>query len=654
MSDDRKAVFLSYASQDVEAARRICEALRVAGVEVWFDADGGLEHGDEWDAKIRRQIKECMLFIPVISANTQARPEGYFRVEWELAAQRAMGIASGVPFILPVVIDTTREPDALVPDRFRVVQWTRLPGGNVPSSVQQHLVRLWADRTGGMRTDRPPAGDDRMAANAANAAARLGAAGTKKYAYAAAVLVVIFVAGGWWRFSDRSHAATAPSTPHPAAPVAGAESPAGSGGPSAEARNLVAKVWVELERIHLDPPILATAEELARRAAALDPLNPDVWAAWSQVDSWYGYMQYDSSPRRIESARANAEHALRLSPTSFEARLAQAVYLVRAHGEITLPPNPTQAEDLLNGLLKEQPDEPRTLLTAAILERNLMHWPQARVLFRRLAQNPAFAASAWAELGYAEDRAGDDAAAEAAADRSIQIQPYATNLTLKLYLAMERGDLDTAEATLDRIPSDIAEEDKVVSIAARVEYLRRDPAALLRRLEPITREWLHSVDYDGPTALWLGCARQMAGEAAAARFQWEIGLKLVERRLDENASSGALIKWKGVFQALLGDHAESEKTLALASQLKVGPREGPPGDFVAHARLLNGNAAAEIAWLEAHPDYVRSPRFRFGAFYDPIRDDPRVQALVRAAEKSDASPTPRLPLAGDPAARLPH
>jgi hypothetical protein len=31
-----RAVFLSYASQHAEAARRICEALRAAGVEVWF------------------------------------------------------------------------------------------------------------------------------------------------------------------------------------------------------------------------------------------------------------------------------------------------------------------------------------------------------------------------------------------------------------------------------------------------------------------------------------------------------------------------------------------------------------------------------------------------------------------------------------------
>ena len=141
MSDAGKAVFLSYASQDSEAAKRIADALRGAGVEVWFDAEGGLEHGDEWDAKIRRQIKECVLFIPLISANTQAREEGYFRIEWELAAQRALGIASGVAFILPVLIDGTKEPEALVPDRFRSVQWTKLPGGNVPPDDRLYYTK---------------------------------------------------------------------------------------------------------------------------------------------------------------------------------------------------------------------------------------------------------------------------------------------------------------------------------------------------------------------------------------------------------------------------------------------------------------------------------------------------------------------------------
>jgi hypothetical protein len=33
------------------------------------------------DASIRRQIKGCALFVPIISANTQVRVEGYFRRE---------------------------------------------------------------------------------------------------------------------------------------------------------------------------------------------------------------------------------------------------------------------------------------------------------------------------------------------------------------------------------------------------------------------------------------------------------------------------------------------------------------------------------------------------------------------------------------------
>src|SRR3954470_1055705 len=151
MSDATKAVFLSYASQDAVAARRICDALRSGGMEVWFDSDGGLEHGDEWDAKIRKQIKECLLFIPIISANTQARHEGYFRIEWDLAAERARGIASGVAFILPIVIDDTREPDALVPDRFRAVQWTKLRGGEVTLEVQQRFLKLWSHRSGAVK-----------------------------------------------------------------------------------------------------------------------------------------------------------------------------------------------------------------------------------------------------------------------------------------------------------------------------------------------------------------------------------------------------------------------------------------------------------------------------------------------------------------------
>ncbi len=132
---------MSYASEDAVAAEKICVALRSAGIEVWFDKSE-LRGGDAWDASIRQQIKNCTLFVPVISRTTQARDEGYFRLEWKLAVDRSHLIAADRAFLLPVVVDETTDAAARVPDRFREVQWTRLPGGETPPAFAERVARL--------------------------------------------------------------------------------------------------------------------------------------------------------------------------------------------------------------------------------------------------------------------------------------------------------------------------------------------------------------------------------------------------------------------------------------------------------------------------------------------------------------------------------
>ena len=141
MSSSPKAVFLSYASQDADAARRICDALRAESVEVWFD-QSALRGGDAWDASIRRQIKDCALFVPVISGNTQSRSEGYFRLEWKLAVDRSHQMADDQAFLLPVVIDATLDANARVPEKFRDVQWTHLSTGTSAIAFAEHVHRL--------------------------------------------------------------------------------------------------------------------------------------------------------------------------------------------------------------------------------------------------------------------------------------------------------------------------------------------------------------------------------------------------------------------------------------------------------------------------------------------------------------------------------
>lgn len=138
-----KAVFLSYAREDAEAARRLADALRAFGVEVWFDRSE-LRGGDAWDQQIRRQIKECGLFMPIVSEQSDQRGEGYFRLEWKLAVERTHLLADGVPFLFPVVVDDTVETAASVPEQFLKAQWTRLPGGEPTPQFVEHVKRLLA------------------------------------------------------------------------------------------------------------------------------------------------------------------------------------------------------------------------------------------------------------------------------------------------------------------------------------------------------------------------------------------------------------------------------------------------------------------------------------------------------------------------------
>jgi TolB-like protein len=134
-------VFLSYATEDRPAARSIRDALEGLGLEVWYD-ESALDGGDAWDQKIRRQIRACDFFMPVISAQTAARPEGYFRREWRLAVERTLDMADDHLFLLPVVIDDTSEAGARVPEKFLAVQWTRLPGGQSTAALAALCRRL--------------------------------------------------------------------------------------------------------------------------------------------------------------------------------------------------------------------------------------------------------------------------------------------------------------------------------------------------------------------------------------------------------------------------------------------------------------------------------------------------------------------------------
>jgi len=645
MSELSKAVFFSYASQDAEAAKRICDALRAAGVEVWFDAEGGLEHGDEWDAKIRRQIKECVLFIPIISANTQAREEGYFRIEWELAAQRALGIASGVAFILPVVIDDTREPDALVPDRFRAVQWTRLPGGVVPAEVRARFLKLWSHRTGALKHEAAArgqtpedkgqtveAGRPRPAERGEGTAPTF--AGRNRSPLVYALIGLGLLVAGFVAFETLKPR----RSPEELAKLIGqaralGEQAARPATPAAtEAKQLLAQAWEQLNRTDLYRGELEIADGLCQRAAGLEPGNPDVWATWSQVDSWFVYHDLDNSPARRESARTKATRALNLAPRSYEARLAEACYLLRAtagSGNGRTNDFAAATEQSLRELGRERPADPRSLFALGILLRNTGRYGESAAAFDRMAQLPGCAATAFNEKGWVLWFARDRRGALEAADRSFEAQPFFGNFMLRLVLALQwTGDLDSAKATLAQIPPALLSEDAFVTQAIRVHWSRHDPEAMLRALDAAPRPWFSSNNFNGPRHYLIGVAQRMAGHPEAAQLAWHEAQHQVEQRLEKEPDSPALLRWKAILLGTLGRRTEAEDAARLAESLDRAPQ--------LDVLIELGQNERALALIEQQYAADRSSNtwalLQFDPQYDGLRGEPRFQALLARAQ----------------------
>jgi TolB-like protein/lipoprotein NlpI len=206
------AVFLSYASQDAEAASRICEALRAAGIEVWFD-QSELRGGDVWDRQIRKQIHDCALFLPVISTHSDARHEGYFRREWRLAIERAGDMAEDVAFLLPVVIDSTPDATARVPDRFREVQWSRLPDGQTSPAFIKRVSRLLSPEvsTATQPPVRPVSSAGAATRESVRASRRSKPVGIAIVALVVLVALTYFIANKFWIAKHATPEAAAPA-----------------------------------------------------------------------------------------------------------------------------------------------------------------------------------------------------------------------------------------------------------------------------------------------------------------------------------------------------------------------------------------------------------------------------------------------------------
>lgn len=345
---------------------------------------------------------------------------------------------------------------------------------------------------------------------------------------------------------------------------------------------------------------------------------------------WYGV---DTNPGLVGEARNNAQKALALQPQLSEAHLAMGyVYywgsrdyapaLTEFAAARAVLPNNADALAAIGYVKRRQGDAGGGI---AELEAASQLDPRNSLLLREIANSLTM-----------QRRYGADDAMYA---RSLVVFPGDTEARVQRATAlMMRGDTTSAARELAEVPPDIDPQGSVSLARFRLQMLLRKPDAALAVLAHAP-EWLiarfeHSVV---PVASLRGQAWLLHGDIAAARTQFEEAERLLRDAMknpvtatDASSHLGIVYAGLGRRQAALDAARLAVKEIPLSRDPMVGAynldrlarTEAQVGDIdaaVGHLRQLLAAPAGSV---------VAVPILRIDPAWDPIRDDPRFQALL--------------------------
>lgn len=617
MPNPTPAVFLSYASQDAEAAAGIADALRASGVEVWFD-QAELVGGDAWDAKIRRQIQSCTLFVPLISANTQARAEGYFRLEWHLAEQRTYLMAHDQPFLFPVVIDGTTDAEARVPEKFRERQWMRLGAKHTPEAIARRLAAVLGGEV------EPARSAPTTPLRAAGDPARPAQSKARWLRFALPAGLIALSAALWPVFRPSNQAEPEPATPSPPAEVS----------TSLPVSPLVARAIDILNGSALTPEQIETSNQLLEQAIAQDPNDAEAWKQAARADRMmihpYGY---DQSDERRQRAMQRATRALNLAPDIFQIQLIHRTVMAHAAGN---PAITQEAEAWLRDQIAQRPDNNELKVQYADVLREQQRFAEAAEQFTQI-ENWELAAWSWYQ---------DSNYPRAYETVSRAVDTASTDSAIVLKILIETvwyQDLSAATATAELFrPSDLLREGAAVSVA-QLAFNRHNPEIILRTLNGLSRDMLDSNAFRGPRQYYTGWAYRMSDLPERAAIEWRKAVSLLQAARAEAPDDGGMMLLEAEIQALLGETAAAESLLALEQRIS-GREPGTLNRQISEILLALRRTEEVLAWLESG---LRTPaewstnlhaNARFSPTWNPLRGDPRFEALLRETAPADAKP----------------
>jgi TolB-like protein/Tfp pilus assembly protein PilF len=391
------------------------------------------------------------------------------------------------------------------------------------------------------------------------------------------------------------------------------------------------------------------------KAVAEDPGFALAWAALSNARIDFHYWAGDHSNANLLAADRAARRALQLDPDLADAHTAMAGVERFLHRDLVA------AHDQMQQAVALRPNDADALASLAIADGNLGIAGSEKLIQRAIALDPTDPFN-YFEAGQGLAAAGDYAGARQMERRALAIDPQFASAYLALSQIEISRNLDVEAATkiIEHMAPGTPVNPMLVSWRIDLLLLRRQFDAARSLAEEYAGKFAN-----GPGAVEMVFARAniewLAGRTDAAHALYRTAIGLVTKPgFEVGEYDHALV---GLAYARLGEAkpamTQIHEALALAAKSHKHDLPQSVKYVQAEVQLALGNKSAAVETLaevlSMDPEDIRAPwllflaRMQLDPTWDPIRNDPRFQALLaKYSQPAPASSAPTSPVATVP------
>src|SRR5881392_108277 len=373
------------------------------------------------------------------------------------------------------------------------------------------------------------------------------------------------------------------------------------------------------------------AEELFEQAIKLDPKFAAAFAGLSMVESWI-FHSFEPTPARREKARLNADESLRLQPNLPEGHLALGFSYYygdrdyeRAFAEFEIAK-------------RDLPNEAQAYMAIGAIQRRQGKWAESTANLEKAAALDPKNVGILCNLGYSYMAQRNFEAADKIFDRAIVAEPQSLQAAgMKAAVAvLSTGDLGAVEKQFSSVPPAADPEGLITWLRVGILTLERKFPEALQVVQQFRGETLATATTAPcPKALLEGMLYRYQGDNEKARITFEhariVADKLVREAPQDSSRHGLL----GLVLAALGQKEEAINEGKRAVELLPESQDafdGPQGTAsLAQIYAWTGESDEAFRLLDhllRIPNGLTIPMLKLDPVWDPLRKDPRCQALI--------------------------